>query len=78
MILHSSKHQGDVALKLHVANVCFKCFRCFICMLQVFFMDVTKIDRDIAYVAMIVYVCCKRLFLMFHLLFQTYVASVFI
>jgi hypothetical protein len=41
-------------------------------------MDVTKIDQDIAYVAMIVHVCCKRPFPMFHLFFQTNVASMFI
>jgi hypothetical protein len=38
-------------------------------------MDVVKVDRD---VAMVVYVCCQLLFLMFHLFFRTYVASVFI
>jgi hypothetical protein len=30
-------------------------------------MDVAKVDRDVAYVAMVVYVCCMRLFLMFYL-----------
>ena len=48
--------------KTHVAGVCFKCFRCFICMLQVFHIYVTKLDRDVAYVAMVVHACCKRLF----------------
>jgi hypothetical protein len=47
--------------------LCFKCFRCFIGMLQVFHMDVAKVDRDVAYVAMVVDVCCKLLLLMFHL-----------
>ena len=47
-------------------------------MLQVFHVDVAKVDRDVAYVAMIVHVCCKLLFSMFPLFFQTYVASVFI
>ena len=41
-------------------------------------MDVVKVDRDVAYVAMVVHVYCKLPFLMFHLFFQTYVASVFI
>jgi hypothetical protein len=41
-------------------------------------MDVAKIDRDVAHIAMVVYVCCKRSFQMFYLLFQTYVVSVFI
>jgi hypothetical protein len=47
-------------------------------MLQVFRMDIAKVDRNVAYVAMAVHVCYKRLFPMFHLFFQTYVASVFI
>jgi hypothetical protein len=45
-------------------------------MLQVFHMNVTKLDRDVAYVTSISETCCKRLFKMFHR-FQTYVASVF-
>jgi hypothetical protein len=36
----------------------------------VFYIDVAKVDRDIAYVAMVVHVCCKLLFPMFHLLFR--------
>ena len=42
-----------------------------------FHIDVTKVDRDIANIAMAIHVCCKRIFQMFHLFFQTYVASVF-
>jgi hypothetical protein len=45
--LYSSKQQGDIALKPHVASVYFKCFRCFRGMLQVFYMDVAKVDRDV-------------------------------
>jgi hypothetical protein len=45
---------------------------------KVFHMDVAKVDRDVTYVAMVVHVGCMRLFQMFHLFFQTYVASVFI
>jgi hypothetical protein len=44
-------------------------------MLQVFYMDAAKVDLDVAYVVMVIHVCCKYLFKMFHLL-QTYVASV--
>ena len=62
-------------LQACVASVCFKCFRCFICMLQVFHVDVAKVDRDITYVAMAIHVCCKRLFQMFQL-FQMDVARV--
>jgi hypothetical protein len=47
-------------------------------MFQVFHADLAKVDRDVAYFSLIVYVCCKCLFLLFHLFFQTYVASVFI
>jgi len=36
--------------------------------------NVAKVDRAIA---MVVHVCCKLLFLMFHLFFQMYVARVF-
>ena len=38
-------------------------------MLQLFRMDVAKVDRDVAYVAMVVHVCCKLLFPMFDLFF---------
>jgi hypothetical protein len=34
-------------------------------MFQVFHADVAKADRDVAYVAMIIHVCCKCLFPMF-------------
>jgi hypothetical protein len=44
-------------------------FKCFGDMLQGFHMDVAKVDQDVAYVAMDIYVCCKRLFQMFHLFF---------
>jgi hypothetical protein len=36
----------------------------------VFEMDVIKLDQDVAYVAMVVHVCCKCLFPMFHLYFS--------
>ena len=35
-------------------------------MLQVFYADITKVDQN---VAMVVYVCCKLLFPVFHLFF---------
>jgi hypothetical protein len=41
-------------------------------------MDVAKVDQDVAYVAMVVYIYCKLLSPMFHLFFQSYVARVFI
>jgi len=39
-------------------------------MLQVFHMDVAKVDRDVAYVAIAIHKCCKRLFQIFHLFFR--------
>jgi hypothetical protein len=35
---------------MHVASVCFKCLRCFIRMLQLFYLNVAKVDLDVAYV----------------------------
>jgi hypothetical protein len=46
----------ELLLKTQVASVCFKCFRG---MLQVFCIDVPNVDRDDAYVTMVVHVCCK-------------------
>jgi hypothetical protein len=47
-------------------------------MLKVFYMDVAKVNRgvakigqDVAYVTMVAYICCKYLFLMFYMFFQT-------
>jgi hypothetical protein len=61
---------ADVAIVSEaVASICFECFRCFRGILHVFQMDVAKVNRDVAYVAMVVHVCCKGLSLMFHLCF---------
>jgi hypothetical protein len=40
-------------------------------------MDIAKVDPDVAYIAIVIHVCCKRLFQMFHL-FSNYVASIFL
>jgi hypothetical protein len=58
--------QGNITLKAHVASVYFKCFRG---ILQVFYTDVVKVDQDVAYVAIVIHVCCKFLFALFHLCF---------
>jgi hypothetical protein len=71
----SSKQRGDICVA-HVVSLCFKCFRCFIQMLQVFHLDVAKIDRDIAHVSMTIHVCFKCKFQMLHLFFQTFAANV--
>ena len=47
-------------------------------MLQIFCIDVLKVDQDITYVAMAIHVCCKCIFQMFYLIFHMYVTSVFI
>jgi hypothetical protein len=56
------EQQGDVTLKAHVANVCFKYFRCFIGMLQVFHMNVAKVDRDVVYVTSVSETCMLQAF----------------
>ena len=55
-------------------QACFKCFKCFRLTLQVFHLNVAKVDLDVAYVAMAMHACFKRIFQVF-CLFQTYVAS---
>jgi hypothetical protein len=45
---------------------------CCKCTFQLFHTDVTKVDRNVAYVAMIVHVCCKLPSPMFHRVFWTY------
>ena len=53
-----------------VLDACLKCFICLLCMLQVFHLDVSKVDQDVAHVAMVFQlyvlnvssvldVCCK-------------------
>jgi hypothetical protein len=54
----------------HVASLYFKYFSCFRCTFRVFRTNVAKVYQDIAYVAMIVHVCCKRLAPVFHLCFS--------
>jgi hypothetical protein len=36
----------------------------------VFCIDIAKVDQDVAYVAMVVHLCCKCLFLMFFCFFR--------
>jgi hypothetical protein len=43
-----------------------------------FHMDVAKIERDVEYVAMVVHVCCKRLFSMFHLFLDVCCKNVYL
>jgi hypothetical protein len=43
-MIYSPQQQGDVALKLHVASVYFKRFNYFRGMLQLFYIDVAKVN----------------------------------
>jgi hypothetical protein len=52
----SPKQQVDATLKVYIASLCFKCFRCFIGTLQVFYIDVAKVDQDVAYAVMVAHV----------------------
>jgi hypothetical protein len=53
LALLRTKEEGR---KTHVASLC---LRCFIGMLQMFYKDVAKVDQDVAYIVMVVHVCCK-------------------
>jgi hypothetical protein len=74
MRIYSPKQQGDVALKLHVAKVYFKFFKCLEVYCNVFYIDVVKVDCDVAYIAMIFsgvcpncFMCYRHVLQMFHL-----------
>jgi hypothetical protein len=47
-------------------------------MLQVFHVDVPKVDLDASYVASLLDACCKRLFKMFHLFSNVCLQAFFI
>jgi hypothetical protein len=53
MRIYSSKQQEDVVMILHVASVYFNCFKYFRDTLPVFYIDVAKVDREVAHVAMV-------------------------
>jgi hypothetical protein len=61
---------GRTGIQCMLQSVHFKCFRFFRGMLQVFHMYVVKVDRHVAYVVMVVHVCCQYLSLMFYLYFR--------
>jgi hypothetical protein len=56
-------------LYMHVLSVCFKYFRH---MLQVFHINVAKVDLNVVYVAMVIHTCFKRIFQMFCLFLELY------
>jgi hypothetical protein len=72
---HSRAPPAHVALKAYVANVYVKYFRCSRGMLQVFHMDVVKVDLNVAYVASVYWICFRCLLKMIHLL-QIYAVNV--
>jgi hypothetical protein len=70
--MYIAKVDWDVAC---VSEVCCKCFRD---MLQASIQNVSTVSvfyLDVAYVAVVIHICCKHLLKMFHM-FQTYVTSV--
>ena len=60
-------------LKLHVASICFKYFKG---MLQVFYIDVAKIDRDVAHVAMVFSSVGPKCFIFFRRMLQVFYLDV--
>jgi hypothetical protein len=66
---HSPKQQGDVIPKLYVASVYFNCFRG---MLYVFYIDVVKVDQDVAHVAMVFSSLCPKYFIYFRCILQVF------
>jgi hypothetical protein len=56
----------------------FQMFYRYVASVSYFHTGVSKVDRNVAHVAIVVCICCKFLFSLFHLFFPTYVASVFI
>jgi hypothetical protein len=54
-------------LYTYVSSVCSKCFVCFRRILQVFYLDIAKLDWDVAYI----YIC--KCFMCFHIFFNGYI-----
>jgi hypothetical protein len=52
----------------HVSSACFECCACFILTLQVFYLDVVKVDLDVAYVATTIHACFKCFICFRHML----------
>ena len=52
----------DVAYVTMTLYTCFKSFTCFRLMLQVFHLDIAKVDLDVAYVVMTIHACFKHMF----------------
>jgi hypothetical protein len=59
----------DVA---YVTVALYACFTCFRLMLQVFHLDIAKVDLNVAYVVMTIHACFKHMFQVF----QMYVVNI--
>jgi hypothetical protein len=42
------------------------------------YMNVAKVDQDVAFIAMAIHVCCKRLFQMFHLFLDIFYKCIYL
>jgi hypothetical protein len=65
-------------VKTHVVSICFKYFECSRDMFHLFQMNLTKVDQNVIYVAMVAHVCYKGLFQRFICVFGRIITSVFI
>jgi hypothetical protein len=59
----------------YVSGLRFKCFRCFRLMLQVFHLDVIKVDLNVAYIGMAIHACFKC-FICFRYMLQMFCLDV--
>jgi hypothetical protein len=64
----AQSQQADVAIKVRVASVCFMCFRCFRSMLQLFYIDIAKVDRR--------YCTCCKYFRVMLVVFKRFVQNI--
>jgi hypothetical protein len=54
-----------LSIYTYVSSICFECSKYFRLMLQVFHLNVAKVDLDVAYVVMAIHACFKRMFQVF-------------
>jgi hypothetical protein len=64
--------QGNVALKLLVASIYFSVSNVLLGMLQVFYIDVVKVDRDVAHVTIVFSSVCSKCFICFKCMLQVF------
>jgi hypothetical protein len=76
-LIGALRHPGVITPIMYVSSVCSKCFICSKCTLQAFYLDVAKVDLDVAYTCMlqayvkcfsdVSYVCYKYFIWMLHM-----------